>query len=152
MTTIYNDEEVVEFISKCPVEGCNNELDINWNHVGCSSKEYINSEGDIICTECKRKFGFYEAVFNCGSHENYKPPSKNPQRLIAAFAIMGRLKSGGGKKFLKKLMNNLLDKCEDDDDDDGEKKFNNYNNYAIKEITKNRFIYPIQKYDFPDFK
>ena len=117
MTEIYDGEEVVEFISKCPVEGCNNENNINWRHVGCNKKEYINSEGVIICTDCSKKFGFYEATFNCGSHENYKPASKNPQRLITAFAMLGRLTSGGGKKFLKKLMNNLLDKCPDDDDE-----------------------------------
>lgn len=128
MTTIYKNQEVVEFISKCPVEGCNNEKDINWVHAGCNLKEYINSEGDIICTDCEKKFGFYEAAFNCGSHENYKPASKNAQRLIAAFAIMGRLKNGGGKKFLKKLMNNLLDKCEDDEQEDNNNKFlNNFN-------------------------
>ena len=115
----YNGEEVVEFISKCPVDGCNNTNDINWRHVGCGDKkEYINSNGEIICTDCNLKFGFYETSFNCGSHENFKPPSKNPQKLIAAFAMLGRLKSGGGKKFLRKLMDNLIDKCEEEEDDD----------------------------------
>lgn len=120
MTTEYYDgEEVVEFISKCPVEGCfNDKEDITWRHTGCSSKEYINSFGQIICTECKMKKGFYEWRFNCGTHENYKPPSKDPQRLIAAFSLLGRLKSGGGKKFLKKLMDNLIDQCDSSDNEE----------------------------------
>ena len=132
MTEKYNGEEVVEFISKCPVDDCKNENFINWRHVGCSKKEFLNSDGDIICTDCQKKFGFYDARFNCGSHENYKPASKNPQRLIAAFSIMGRLNTGGGKKFLKKLMNNLIDKCEDDDDDKQENGFPNYNYDELK--------------------
>ena len=117
MTEYYDGEEVVEFISKCPVDGCTNNNEINWRHSGCSLKEYINSNGEIICTDCKLKKGFYEWRFNCGSHENYKPPSRDPQRLIAAFALLGRLKSGGGKKFLKRLMDNLIDQCDSDNDD-----------------------------------
>ena len=109
MTEIYEGKEVVEFVSKCPVDGCTNQNEINWRHSGCSLKEYINSNGEIICTDCHRKGGFYEWKFNCGKHENYKPPSKDPQRLIAAFAFLGRLKSGGGKKILKQLIDNLLD-------------------------------------------
>ena len=64
------------------------------------------------------KKGFYEWKFNCGTHENYKPASKDPQRLIAAFSLLGRLKSGGGKKFLKKLMDNLIDQCDSSDNDE----------------------------------
>ena len=116
MTDYYNGEEVVEFISKCPVEDCDNQKEINWRHRGCSLKEYINSEGQIICTDCKHRYGFYEATFACGLHENYKPASRDPQRLIAAFAMLGRLKNGGGKKFLKKLLNSLIDQCEGDSD------------------------------------
>ena len=114
MVENYNGEEVVEFVSKCPVDGCKNTEDIHWRHSGCSLKEYINSEGFIICTQCKKKYGFYEAKFNCGVHESYKPPQKNPQRLFAAFAMLGRLQNIGGKKFCKKLLNSLIDQCDDD--------------------------------------
>ncbi len=120
----YDGEEVVEFISKCPVEDCTNNKDINWRHTGCKEKEYINSNGQIICTECKLKKGFYEWKFNCGTHENYKAPTKDAQRLIAAFAVLGRLKSGGGKKFLKKLMDSLIDQCEDSSEEEGNINFN----------------------------
>ena len=108
----YNGEEVVGFISKCPVDGCTNDSNINWRHVGCYEKEYINSYGEIICTDCGMKNGFYNWKFDCGYHENYKPPTRDSQRLIAAFAIMGRLASGGGKEFLRKLMNNLISQCD----------------------------------------
>ncbi len=112
MTEWYNGEEVVEFISKCPVDGCRNDENVNWRHVGCYKKEYINSNGEIICTDCGTKNGFYNWRFNCGCHENFKPPTRDSQRLIAAFAIMGRLASGGGKEFLRKLMNNLISQCD----------------------------------------
>ena len=55
MTEWYGGEEVVEFISKCPVDGCTNDSNINWRHVGCYEKEYINSYGEIICTDCGMK-------------------------------------------------------------------------------------------------
>ena len=115
MTEWYDDEEVVEFVSGCPVDDCNNvNKQIHWRHKGCNKKEYINSDGQIICTDCNRKMGFYECTYNCGDHENYRPPSRNSQRLIAAFAILGRLEDSGGKKFTKKLLNALIDQCDDD--------------------------------------
>lgn len=118
--TYYNDEEVVEFISKCPVDDCDNKEYIRWGHLGCgwnnkNYKLYLNSNAEIICTDCKRKIRFYEAKFNCGGRHVYKPTTNDPQKLIAAFAIMGRLQTGGGKKFLKKLMNNLIEQSDDDD-------------------------------------
>ena len=113
MIEYYDGEKVVEFVSKCPVDECTNTKDINWRHSGCSLKEYINDEGYIICTDCKKKFGFYEATFNCGYHEKYKPPTRNTQRLIAAFAMIGRLQNSGGKQFCRKLLNALIDQCDD---------------------------------------
>ena len=103
-----------------PCRYCPNKQDIFWHHVGCRSgyELFLNSNAEIICTDCKIKFGFYEARYNCGSHDVFKPPTRNPQRLIAAFAIMGRLKTGGGKRFLRKLMNSLIDQCKDNDDND----------------------------------
>lgn len=114
MTENYDGEEVIEFISKCPVDDCTNNKEINWRHVGCKLKEYINNEGEIICTDCRKRFGFYECSFNCGFHENFKPPTRNSQRLIAAFSLIGRLQKSGGKKFCKKLLNSLIDQCDDD--------------------------------------
>jgi hypothetical protein len=122
MTLYYDGEEVVEFVSKCPIQDCTNNEIIHWRHTGCILGEYINSNGEIICNDCKMKKGFYEWNFNCGSHENYcgshknyKPPSRDPQRLMAAFALVSRLRSGGGKKFVRKLLENLIDQCDIDD-------------------------------------
>ena len=112
MTEFYNGEEVVEFVSKCPVELCDNKNYIHWQHKGCTLKEYINSEAEIICTDCKLKKGFYEWRFNCGYHENYKPPTRVTQRMIAAFSLVGRLETNAGKKFLRKLVNKLIDECD----------------------------------------
>ncbi len=72
MLEYYNGKEVVEFVSKCPVDGCQNQNDINCRHVGCFLKEYINSKGEIICTDCGMKKGFYNWRFNCGCHEKFK--------------------------------------------------------------------------------
>ena len=104
----YNGEDVIEFQSKCPVEGCSNPKDINWRHRGCSKIEYLNSKAEIICTDCGHKNGFFCWKFNCGYHDNYKPPLNDPQRLIAAFSIVGRLTDPVGKEFLTELMVNLI--------------------------------------------
>ena len=101
MVEYYNGEEVVEFVSKCPVDDCTNTKDNHWKCSRCSVKEYINSEGYIICTQCKQKCGFYEEKFNCGLHETNKPPSRNPQRLIAAFAMLEDYKIQEEKSFVK---------------------------------------------------
>ena len=113
MTEYYNGEEVIEFISKCPVDGCSNNDEIHWRHSGCDKKEYINCDGIIICTDCGHRMAFYDCTFRCQSHQNYKPPSKNAQRLIAAFAMIGRLSKAPDKKFIKNLMDNLIDQCDD---------------------------------------
>ena len=114
MIEYYNGEEVIEFVSKCPVDGCNNDKEIHWRHSGCDEKEYINSEGIIICTVCGHRIGFYDYTFRCQIHQNYKPPSRDSQRLIAAFAMIGRFSRGPRKKFIRKLLNNLIDQCDDD--------------------------------------
>lgn len=113
MVEYYNGEEVMQFISKCPVDGCTNTKDINWEHTGCSLKEYINDEGYIMCPNCNKKIHFFDDGFNCGFHENYKPPTRNSQRIIVSFALLGRLQSSGGKKFIRKLINSLIDQCDD---------------------------------------
>lgn len=112
MTTYYRGEEVVEFESKCPVDDCDNNENIVWRHRGCgSATQYLNSDAVIICTNCGTRNQFYESKFSCYLHENYRRPSSDSQRLIAAFSIMGRLANGGGKSFLSKLMNNLIAQC-----------------------------------------
>ena len=113
MIEYYNGEEIVEFISKCPVEGCTNTKDINWRHCECSLKEYINDKGYIICTQCNKKYKFFNRKFNCGFHKNGKPPSKKTQTIIKAFESIGkRMSSKKEKPFIKKLLNSLIDQCE----------------------------------------
>ena len=111
MVEYYNGEEVTEFESKCPVEGCTNQNICHWRHRGCNKKEYINTNAEIICTDCGHKNGFYNWKFNCGDHQNYKPPINDPQRLIGAFSVIGKLKNAVGKAFLKKLLNSLIDQA-----------------------------------------
>ena len=113
MIEYYNGEEIVEFISKCPVEGCTNVQEINWKHEICSNQFYINDKGYIICFQCKYKKKFFDHEFNCGVHENLKPPSKDPQRIIMVFSKMaGELNNSGGKKFVHKLLNSLIEQCD----------------------------------------
>lgn len=112
MVENYNGEEVIEFESKCPVENCTNQKNIKWRHVGCNEKEYINTNAEIICTDCGRKKCFFDWKFDCGIHNNNYEPTHNEQKLIGAFSIIGRLsKSNVGKKFLSAFMKSLIDKA-----------------------------------------
>ena len=107
MVEYYNGEEVVEFITKCPVDGCDNNEDIHWVHSGCGEKEYINYDGIIICSKCGDRTSFFNRIFKCQKHGDYKKPSRDCQRLIAAFSIL--VSKTQTRKFIRKLISNLLE-------------------------------------------
>ena len=111
MVEYYNGEEVVEFITQCPVDGCDNYEEIHWVHSGCGEKEYINSDGIIICSKCGDRTRFFDRKFKCQKHGDYKPPSRDGQRLIAAFSNL--VPKTQTKKFIRALMFNLLEQYDD---------------------------------------
>lgn len=107
-------ENAIVLLQKCPIEGCYNDKDIIFKHVKCGEIQYINESGKVICKKCGIKNNFHSCKFNCNLHPNYLFPSKDCQRLIACFALLGRLRSEGGKKFLKNLLDSLLEDCDSD--------------------------------------
>lgn len=111
----HDGEEAVMLQIKCPIDDCTNMNDILFKHDNCGAILYINENGKVFCQNCGIKQDFHSFKFNCNLHSNYLFPSKDVQRLIASFAILGRLKGGGGKKFIKKLMDSLIDNCDDSD-------------------------------------
>ena len=111
MTEYFEGEEVFEFITRCPVDGCNNYEEINWNHTGCGKKEYINQYAEIICSVCKKKMRIFDINFNCGKHVEGKPPSKDVQRLVAAFEPLYK-HNNGKRHIIKRLLTNLIDICQ----------------------------------------
>lgn len=108
---------------------------------GWNSKLYINSNSVIICTACKKKFRFYEAGFIlCNHHNTFKPPWRDPQKIISAFELYGRLGTNGGKRFVTKLLDNLIDQCDKSEDSDGNQEMmntQNNNNYMINNWNMN---------------
>ena len=112
----FQNEEVLQFCSKCPIEGCCDEKDHYYKHKECGEIQYINKKGEVICPKCLNKDNFFSCQFECSYFNNILSPSKDPQRIIAAFAILGRLITGGGKKFLKSFLNSLIDQCDSDSD------------------------------------
>ena len=110
----YNSEEVLQCYFKCPVDSCMDQEDILYKHNACGTIQYINKKGEIICPKCHKKENFHNCLFECNYFNKKLSPSKDPQRIIVALAILGRLKSGGGKKFLRSLMDNLIDQCDSD--------------------------------------
>lgn len=107
MVEYYNGEEVVEFITKCLVDGCDNNEDIHWVHSECGEKEYINSDGIIICSKCGYRKRIFDLIFKCQKHEGYKQPSISLSRLIESFSNPGKLRTINSQKFLAKLVSNL---------------------------------------------
>ena len=110
MVEYYNGEEVIEFITQCPVDGCDNNEEIHWVHSGCGEKEYINSDGIIICSKCGDRTSFFDRKFKCQKHVDYKPPSRDSCRLITAFSIL--VSKTQARKFMRILINNLLEQCD----------------------------------------
>jgi len=104
-------EKVYPLVIKCPIQGCYNYKDMIFKHDKCGEFQYINESGKVICKKCGIKKDFHSCKFNCNLHPNYLFPSKNCQSLICCFAIFGRLKTGDNK-FLKNLMNSLIDNCD----------------------------------------
>lgn len=111
MVEYYNGEEVVEFITKCPVDGCDNNEEIHWVHSGCGEKEYINSDGIIICSKCGDRTSIFDRKFKCQKHGDYKPPSSSLSRLIGAFLNFGNSRAANSQIFLAKLVNNFHKQC-----------------------------------------
>ena len=112
----FQNEEVFQFCIKCPIDGCCDDKDKVYMHKECGEITYINKKGEIICPKCKNKENFHSCQFECSYFNRILFPSKDPQRIIAAFALFGRLKSGGGKKLFKSLLDNLIDECDSDSD------------------------------------
>jgi len=110
MVEYYNGEEVVEFITKCPVDGCDNNEDIHWVHSGCGEKEYINSDGKIICSKCGDRTSIFDQKFKCQKHGDYKQPISF-SRLIESFLNLGKLRTINSQIFLAKLVSNLSEQC-----------------------------------------
>ena len=111
MVEYYNGEEVVEFITQCPVDGCDNYEEIHWVHSGCGEKEYINSDGIIICSKCGDRTSFFNRIFKCQKHGDYKPPSISLYRLIESFSNLGKSRAINSQRFLAKLINNFSKQC-----------------------------------------
>ena len=108
MVEYYNGEEVVEFITKCLVDGCDNNEDIHWVHSKCGEKEYINSDGIIICSGCGDRTSIFDLIFKCQKHRDYKQPSISLSRLIESFLNLGKSRAINSQIFLAKLVNNLI--------------------------------------------
>ena len=138
MTFYYNGEEVAEFISKCPIDNCDNTNNINWK-LHCNSFQYINSEGDIICSKCNNKTSFFETKFNCGIHKNPNYPTRNILKLILGFAKIGRLKNSEFRAFLRKVMYSLIEKCKKKQKDTTVSLSHSKTTINIKNNIKNNF-------------
>ena len=111
-TTKYNNSEEtmsekIDFITGCPVEGCDNRYNlISWNHTGCGGEEWIDEYGYIECKKCSKKFKLIETNFQCnGNHDSKKPV--NASDIIRCLSSM-TLSQGINSRFAQKLMMNII--------------------------------------------
>lgn len=60
------------FKSPCPAASCNDDTVYKWYHSKCSSSsdEYLNSDAQIRCTECGKKWDFFNTRFECSNSNN----------------------------------------------------------------------------------
>ena len=75
------------FISKCP--SCENPNQfIKWNH-SCSQKSYyyLDTFGDLTCSECHQVANLFQMRFNCSSHSLYYAHYNNQLKTIINLII-----------------------------------------------------------------
>ena len=97
--------EKVDFITGCPVKGCNNsKKTIVWEHSNCGGKELLNEKGYIECKKCGKTFSILNCKFNCSNHQSEKPDFHT---LSEIFSFASSL-NGWNNDFLKRLLNNLV--------------------------------------------
>ena len=77
------------FRSPCPAATCNDETVYTWYHASCSSSsdEYLNSDAQIRCTECGKKWDFFNSKFECEKKNNEMNKS-SLKRAIACFTAL----------------------------------------------------------------
>ena len=87
------------FRSKCLYCENTNEF-IKWSHKGCqNSYYYLDTFGDLTCSECQRRVGnLLEMRFSCPSQDHYQAPTDD-------------------NKHLKTIINLIIKKMDIDDDD-----------------------------------
>lgn len=98
----FDDEEnEVDFICPCPVQGCSNNdtsKRFKWVHSGCGGNEKLNDKGYLRCKKCGENGPMIDWRFNCGEHD-YKPASL--QGLLNGLYVIGNLKNVSQSLILK---------------------------------------------------
>ena len=88
------------FISKCP--SCENPNQfIKWNHKSCpNSYYYLDTFGDLTCSECYRVANLLEMQYACSCHDHYRYQARPDDN-----------------NHLKTIINLIVKKMDIDDDD-----------------------------------
>ena len=89
------------FRSKCPYCENTNEF-IRWSHSGCENSDYyLDTFGDLTCSECQRRVGnLLEMRFSCPSQDHYRYQARPDDNIQ-----------------LKTIINLIVKKMDIDDDD-----------------------------------
>jgi DNA-directed RNA polymerase subunit RPC12/RpoP len=78
------------FKSPCPAASCNDTTVYTWYHSKCSSSsdEYLNSDAQIRCTECGKKWDFFNTKFECATSNNEMKKSSLKRAINCFTALM----------------------------------------------------------------
>ena len=73
--------------SKCPSCENTNEF-IRWSHPGCqNSYYYLDTFGDLTCSECHQVANLFQMRFACSSHSLYYADHNNQLKTIINLII-----------------------------------------------------------------
>ena len=100
------------FKSPCPAASCNDDTVYKWYHAKCSSSsdEYLNSDAEIRCTECGKKWDVFYTRFEC-SYSNNEMKKSSLKRAINCFTAL-MMSNNLAADFHFKICNSLKAQAE----------------------------------------
>ena len=95
------------FKSPCPAASCKDSTVYTWYHSKCSSSsdEYLNSDAQIRCTECGKKWDFFFSFFECSNSKNEMKKSSLKRAINCFTALM--MSNSLSEEFHYKICNSL---------------------------------------------
>ncbi len=100
----YNMLRKIDFISGCPVAGCeNSKAKLDWSHEDCGYRETINENGIVECKNGHNLGEFFLLKYKCNGHSNGFQYG-NFSAFAAALSVIAEFNTDFSAKLTEKLL------------------------------------------------